>query len=129
VRETSIGSDLGPTDPAKALHALSTAADLNPLSADPSRLAGDIALSSGSYGAARQRFEQVISRDPDGWYAWFGAGLAASALGDRAQARRNFLLASRINPRNAVVARALADVDTARPLSPATALTLLNRPI
>jgi Flp pilus assembly protein TadD len=129
VRETSIGSDLGQSDPTKALHALSLAADLDPLSANPGRLAGDIALTSRSYGAARERFEQVISRDPGGWYAWVGAGLAASALGDRAQARRDFQVAASINPRNAVIARALADLDVRRPLTPATALQLLARPI
>jgi hypothetical protein len=129
VRETSIGSDLGQSDPTKALHALSLAADLDPLSANPGRLAGDIALTSRSYGAARELFEQVISRDPGGWYAWVGAGLAASALGDRAQARRDFQVAASINPRNAVIARALADLDVRRPLTPATALQLLARPI
>jgi hypothetical protein len=128
VRETSIGSDLGQTDPTKALHALSTAADLNPLSATPDRFAGYIALSSRSYGSARARFEQVISRDPGGWYAWFGAGLAASALGNRAQARRDFLRAASINPRNATVAGALADVDTRHPLTPAAALRVLALP-
>jgi O-antigen ligase/polysaccharide polymerase Wzy-like membrane protein/tetratricopeptide repeat protein len=128
VRETSIGSDLGQTDPARALHALSIAADLDPLSANPGRLAGNIALTSRNYAAARERFEQVISRDPGGWYAWFGAGLAASALGDRAQARRDFRKAASLNPRDAVIARALADLDTPRPLTPATALQLMARP-
>jgi len=129
VRETSIGSDLAQTDPAKALHALTIAADLDPLSASPGRLAGNIALTAQSYGVARQRFEQVISRDPGGWYAWAGAGLAASALGDRAQARRDFRVAASINPRNAVIARVLADIDARRPLPPATALQLLTRPL
>jgi hypothetical protein len=127
VRETSIGSDLGQSDPVRALHALRIAADLDPLSATPGRLAGDIALTSRNYSAARQRFEQVISRNPGGWYGWFGAGLAASALGDQAQARRDFRTAASINPRNPVIARVLADVDTPHPLSPATALDLLAR--
>ena len=126
VRETSIGSDLRQTDPAKALHALSVAADLDPLSATPGRIAGTIALTSQRYVTARQRFAQAISRDPQGWYAWFGAGLAASALGDRAQARRDFQTAASINPREPTVARALADIDTEHPLAPATALQLLT---
>jgi hypothetical protein len=129
VRETSIGSDLGRTDPAKALHALRIAADLNPLSPDPGRLAGDVALTSGSYGTARTRFEEVISRDPGGWFAWFGAGLAASALGDRARARRDFQVAASIDPRNTVIAHALAAVDTKDPLTPAQALQLLPQPL
>jgi hypothetical protein len=125
VRETSIGSDAGQRDPARALHSLSIAADLNPLSPDPGRLAGNIALSSQRYSVARQRFEQVISRDSGGWYAWLGAGLASSALGDRAQARRDFQTAASINPQNAVVARALEEVDAKSPLAPAMALQLL----
>ncbi len=129
VRETSIGSDLGQSDPSRALHSLSVAADLNPLSPDPGRLAGVIALSGQRYGVARQRFEQVISRDSGGWYAWLGAGLASSALGDRAQARRDYQTAASINPRNAVVAQALEEVDSKRPLTPATALQLLARSI
>ncbi|HET6870940.1 MAG TPA: O-antigen ligase family protein [Solirubrobacteraceae bacterium] len=129
VREASIGSDLGQNDPAKALHALSVAADLDPLSASPSRLAGYIALTSRSYGDARARFEQAISRDPGGWYAWLGAGLAASALGDRAQARQDFKVAASIDPRNALIAGALADVGARHPLTPAAALQLLSRPL
>jgi Flp pilus assembly protein TadD len=127
VRETSIGNDIGTSDPTRALSDLSTAADLNPLSPDPSRLAGIIALGSQRYGAARDRFEQVVSRDPGGWYGWLGAGLAYSALGDRAQARHDFQTAAAINPRNAVIARALEEVDTKRPLTPAAALQLLPR--
>ena len=125
VRETSIGSDLSQSDPTQALHALNIAADLNPLSADPGRLAGSIALANQRYETARQRFGQATSRDPGGWYGWLGAGLAASALGDRAQARRDFQTAHSINPRQAVIARALEEVDTKDPLAPATALQLL----
>ncbi|HKO27869.1 MAG TPA: tetratricopeptide repeat protein, partial [Solirubrobacteraceae bacterium] len=126
VRETSIASDLSQGDPGRALHALSIAADLNPLSADPGRLAGTIALTSQRYETARQRFEQAISRDPDGWYAWFGVGLAASAMGSRAQARRDFQAAASMNPREPAIRRALADLDSRHPLPPATALQLLS---
>ena len=126
VRETSIASDLRQSDPAQALHALRVAADLNPLSADPARLAGTIALTDQGYAIARQRFAQAISRDPGGWYAWFGAGLAASALGDRAQARRDFRAAAAINPREPVIALALADLNAKHPLAADRALGLLS---
>jgi tetratricopeptide (TPR) repeat protein len=126
VRETSIASDLRQTNPTQALHALSLAADLNPLSADPSRLAGTIALASGRYATAGQRFGQTISRDRGGWYGWFGAGLAASALGDRVQARRDFETAGAINPKEPVIQRAVAALDTRHPLSPVAALRLLQ---
>jgi tetratricopeptide (TPR) repeat protein len=126
VREESIGSNLGAGDPAGALHHLSISADLNPLSADPGRLAGTIALTDGRYAAARQRFGQSISRDPGGWYAWFGAGLAASALGDRAQARRDFQTAASINPMEPTIRRALSDLYGRHPLAPGEALRLLG---
>jgi hypothetical protein len=125
VRETSIASDLRQNDPSKALHVLDVAADLNPLSADPSRLAGTVALTSDRYRTAQQRFEQVIARDPGGWYGWFGAGLAASALADRDQARHDFAVAAKINPGEDVIKRALGQVGTTHPLSAAAALRLL----
>lgn len=126
VREESIGSDLQQSNPTRALHDLSLSADLNPLSADPGRLAGTIALTDQRYVTARERFDQAMSRDPGGWYAWFGAGLAASELGNRAQARRDFRTAASMNPREPTIARALADVETKHPLAPAEALRLLS---
>jgi Flp pilus assembly protein TadD len=126
VRETSIASDVFQRDPGRALHALSVAADLNPLSADPGRLAGTIALTSQRYATARRSFEQVISRDRGSWFAWFGAGLASSALGERAEARRDFRTAASINPKEQTITRALAALDTKHPLAPAAALNLLS---
>ncbi len=125
VREVSIATNLRNSDPAKALHDLQVAADLNPLNADPGRVGGAIALQIGEYATARQRFEQTIAREPGGWYAWLGAGLAASAAGDRALARHDFEVAARINPKNTVISEALARVDSANPLSPADALQML----
>lgn len=125
VRETSIASDIQGTHPVKALSHLQTAADLNPLSAIPGRLAGTIALETGRYEVARGRFEQVTARDPGGWYGWFGAGLAASALGDRVQARRDFETAASIERTNRAIQAALDRVDTADPLSPVDALHML----
>jgi O-Antigen ligase len=125
VRETSIASDIRGADPAEALSDLQTAAGLNPLSAVPGRLAGTIALESGRYGVARERFEQVTDRDPGGWYGWLGAGLAASALGDRSQARRDFEKAASIERANVAIQAALRRVDTADPLSPPDALQML----
>ncbi len=125
VREVSTASNLRQSDPAQALRELAVAADLNPLSANPGRLAGTIALTSQDYATAVQRFGQATGRDPDGWYAWFGAGLARSALGDRTRARTDFTRAAAINPKEHVIGRALALIDTAHPLSPVAALQLL----
>jgi hypothetical protein len=125
VRETSVATDASHTDPLKSLADLRTAANLNPVSADPDRLAGTIALESGHLDVASERFAQAISRDPGGWYAWFGAGLAASANGDKSAARHNFAVAASINPAQPVVQRAISDLDAGHPLAPAAALHLL----
>jgi lipoprotein NlpI len=122
-----VAADVSRSDPATALRDLKTAAALDPLSADPSRLAGTIALSTGRFDVATERFEQAISRDPGGWYAWLGAGLAASAHGAKALARHDFEVAASINPLEPIVQRALSDLDGAHPLTPAAALQLLAR--
>jgi hypothetical protein len=125
VREVSQASDVAPTNPSAALRDLRTAADLDPLSAVPGRIAGTIALRNGDYKIAAARFEQAISREPDGWFSWLGAGLAASALGDRTVARHDFAVAARLNSRQPAVVQALARVDTEHPLTPAQALRML----
>ncbi len=125
VREVSIATDLRQSAPARALHDLRLAADLNPLNSDPGRIGGTIALQTGQYATAQERFKQSISRDPGGWYAWLGSGLAASALGDRATARHDLEMAESIDSKDAVIRMALDRVDTAHPLSPADALQMI----
>jgi O-Antigen ligase len=125
VREMSQASDVARADPTQALRDLSTATELNPLSADPDRLAGTIALSTNRFSVAAQRFQRAISRDPRGWYAWLGAGLAVSAEGERASARHYFEVAVSINPGERVIRRAIDQVDTEHPLTPVAALQLL----
>ena len=125
VREVSIATNLRDSDPAKALDDLRSAADLNPLNADPGRVGGTIALQIGQYATAEERFKQAIARDRGGWYAWLGAGLAASASGNRVLARRDLAVAVSINTKDAVIGEALARVDSAHPMSPADALQML----
>jgi O-Antigen ligase len=125
VREESVASNLRQSDPTKALSDLSTAADLNPLTALPGRLAGTIALEAGQYTAAGARFGQAIDRERGGWYSWLGRGLAASAVGHRELARHDFQVAAAINPREPVIREALAEVDSTQPLSPSVALQRL----
>jgi hypothetical protein len=122
-REVSLGSQAG--DPAQALSDLHLAAKLNPLSSDPGRVAGAIALRNGQDAVALQRFQQSIGQEPGGWFSWLGAGLAASALGDRAQARHAFTVADSIDARQPAVAEALRRVDTRTPLTSAEAFKLL----
>jgi tetratricopeptide (TPR) repeat protein len=125
VREVSTASDVAQRNPASALSDLTTAADLNPLSADPGRLGGTIALRNGLFNEAEDRFRQAIAREPGGWYAWLGAGLAASALGDSVQAQHYFESAYRIDRDQLAVREALARVNSTHPLTPAEAFKLL----
>jgi hypothetical protein len=125
VREVSTASNIGAENPRAALSDLSLAAKLNPLSADPDRLAGAIALRHGLYDEAERRFSRAVAREPGGWYGWLGEGLAASALGDSGRARRAFERAARIDDRQPAVELALARVNTTHPLTPGEAFRLL----
>lgn len=125
VREVSKGSDAGIGDPRVALHDLSLAAELNPLSPDPGRLAGAIALASNRFAEAERRFDQAISREHEDWFSWLGKGLAASALGDRPRAHYDFVVAASINSLQPAVTAALSRVYTRNPLAPAAALRML----
>ncbi|HTX10914.1 MAG TPA: O-antigen ligase family protein [Solirubrobacteraceae bacterium] len=125
VREVSEASDIRTSDPAGALNHLRVAAELNPLSANPGRVAGTIALQTGRYAVALQRFNQATAREPGGWYGWFGAGLAASALGERALARHDVGVAASMNTRQPAIGATLSRLDSAHPLSPSQALQML----
>ena len=125
VREVSIGNDLGAANPTAALSALDRAAKLNPLNADPGRFGGAIALRAGLYQQAERRFRQSIAREPGGWFSWLGAGLAASALGQRAVAKHYFKVAASIDSQQPAVTTALGRVDSSHPLTPQEALNML----
>lgn len=125
VREVSVADDVRARNAEQALRDLATAADLNPTSADPGRIGGTIALQTGRYLQAEQLFRQAIDREPGGWYAWLGAGLAASALGQRPQATHDFTVAASINSREPAIRQALARVRGAHPLAPDAALRML----
>ena len=122
VRETAQASAISASDPAAALRDLARAARLNPLSVDPALDGGVLALRIGRYGEAEQRFRQAITREPGGWEAWLGDGLAASALGNRSRARHDFLVSRSINGLQRVTSQALARLRTRSPLPPAEAL-------
>jgi Flp pilus assembly protein TadD len=121
----SSASDQSVSNPPAALSALKTAADLNPLSADPGRLGGTIALQNGQFTEAETRFRQAVSREPGGWFSWLGDGLAASALGDVTRAHHDFQVAESINSRQPAVTAALARVSSQAPLTPEQALKML----
>jgi hypothetical protein len=125
VREVSLASDIEATNPAAALADLSRAAKLNPLDADPGRIGGSVALTNGEDKVALQRFRQSIAEEPGGWFAWLGAGLAASALGDQTRAQRDFAEAYSINSQQPAIKQALARVGSKHPLTSAEAFKLL----
>jgi O-Antigen ligase len=124
VREVSMASDIGSSDPAAALHDLQRAADLNPLNADAGTRAGLLALSNGQPKVARQRFAQAIDREPGAWLPWLGTGLADSALGQRRPAARALRHAYSINNQQPPIKVALKRVFSARPLTYAEAVPL-----
>jgi hypothetical protein len=125
-RELSTAGAARAADPAGALAALRTASRLDPLSAAPGRLGGTIALQTGREQAAADWFAQAVAREPGGWYGWLGAGLAASALGHRASAERDFVTAGSIDRGEPAIEQALAHLRAGHPLRPVAALDLLT---
>jgi Flp pilus assembly protein TadD len=125
VRETSLASDIQSTDPATALRDLHLAAQFNPLSSDPGRVAGAIALRNADYVVAAQRFRQSITAEPGGWFPWLGLGLAESSLAHPDRAHADFSQAFRIDDRQPAVQEALRRVYSRRPLTVSEAFQLL----
>jgi tetratricopeptide (TPR) repeat protein len=123
--EVQVASRAEGTNPSAALTDLRRAASLNPLSSDPGRLAGAIALRNGRWTLALDQFQKSIKAEPGGYFSWLGAGLAESALGEPEQAHRYFVEASKINARQPAVKDALQRVYTKTPLTSDEAFKLL----
>ena len=123
--EVQVASRADATNTSAALSDLRLAAKLNPLSSDPGRLAGAIALRNGRWTLALRQFRKSISAEPGGWFSWLGAGLAESALGEPEQASQDFVTAKRINARQPAVQDALQRVFTKTPLTSDAAFKLL----
>jgi hypothetical protein len=123
--EVQVASRADATNPSAALSDLRLAAKLNPLSSDPGRLAGAIALRNGRWTLALRQFRNSISAEPGGWFSWLGAGLAQSALGEPEQAHRDFVVARQINAHQPAVQDALQRVFSKSPLSSDEAFKLL----
>lgn len=126
VREVSIATDIQGTNPVAALHRLKTAGRLNPLDSNPGRVAGSIALLSGAPAVARTSFTQSIDREPGGWFAWLGAGLAASALHRPGEAHHDFVVARSINRQEPAIVQALRRVYSRHPLTAFATFRLLG---
>ncbi|HEY2771434.1 MAG TPA: O-antigen ligase family protein [Solirubrobacteraceae bacterium] len=125
VRKVSSASNARSINPAAAISDLRTAAKLNPLEAAPDRVAGTIALENGNFTEAVTFFQRAIQREPGGWFAYLGAGLAASTLGNEGQAHRFLQQAAAINNKQPAVTEALARVNSTHPLTLPEALRLL----
>jgi hypothetical protein len=123
--EVQVASRADATNTSAALSDLRLAARLNPLSSDPGRLAGAIALRNGRWTLALRQFRTSISAEPGGWFSWLGAGLAQSALGEPEQARQDFVAAKRLNARQPAVQDALQRVFSRTPLTSDEAFKLL----
>jgi hypothetical protein len=123
--EVQVASRASATNSAAAIDDLRLAAKLNPLSSDPGRLAGAIALRNGRWTLALRQFRNSISAEPGGWFSWLGAGLAESALGEPEQAHQDFVVAKRINARQPAVQDALQRVFSKTPLTSDEAFKLL----
>ena len=123
--EVQVASRASATSSSAALDDLRLAAKLNPLSSDPGRLAGAIALRNGRWTLALRQFRNSLSAEPGGWFSWLGAGLAESALGEPEQAHRDFVVAKRINARQPAVEDALQRVFSKSPLTSDEAFKLL----
>jgi hypothetical protein len=116
-------------DPATAFTRLNRAADLDLLSARPALVGGVIALELGNAREAVGRFDSAIDRDPGNWFASFGRGLAASALGERRHARLLYERSRSLDPREPLVLTALARIDGPRPLAASEAFGGLRRDV
>jgi len=106
-REIAVAASGWAGDPARAFAQLDRAADLNPLSARPQLVAGVIALELKRSRTAERNFSQALGRDRGDWFAWFGRGLAHSALGDLTPARQDYRRARKLDPAEPLVREAL----------------------
>jgi Flp pilus assembly protein TadD len=98
-------------DPARAFERLKLARALNPLTARPWLVEGQIHARRRELAAAQTAFAHASDNQPDAWYPRFARGLIASAAGDPAEARRWLRAAQQRSPLDPIVADALRRVD------------------
>jgi tetratricopeptide (TPR) repeat protein len=96
---------------------LHTASSLNPLSPDPSLLAGTIALRLGRYADAARYFRRAIQRDDGEEYAHLELGVLLAQSGHRAQGVALLTRALKLNPRDGIARFARDRLRRGRPVS------------
>ena len=97
-----------PHAPRKAYATLEQAAWLDPLGDEAYLVAGGIAVRFGDLRRADREFARALTRTPADAYATLERGAIASALGERRRAVALLERAVRLNPRDALVGRALS---------------------
>jgi tetratricopeptide (TPR) repeat protein len=95
-------------DPAEALTMLDRARHLNPLTDRADLVAGALALRSGDRAVARRAFQRAAARDGANWYPRAALGVLDLDAGRRAEALVHLRAARRRDPREALIAAALA---------------------
>jgi tetratricopeptide (TPR) repeat protein len=107
-------SDTWAKRPTGAFTDLERARALNPLSARADLLAGAIASRLNEVPRMRSAFQGALERDPRNWYAHLELGLAEAALGHKRAALNELGEASRLNPREEMVASVRREVAAGR---------------
>jgi hypothetical protein len=120
------GRALAASKPAAALHKLSLAAQLEPLSSAPQALQAGIALRTGHAVSALRFATAGIRRDSGDWVLWLEDGLAAGAAGRPGVERAALERARALDPREPVIALAQRRAATPNPLTIAEAQSMLS---
>ena len=118
-RDIARAADIWRNDPGGAHRALDRAATLNPLTARPALTAGSIAVQAHDFQRAETEFREALERDSDNSYALLELGLIESARGDRQRAVGLLEQATRLSPRDFLIARALRRARSGARLQPA----------
>lgn len=114
---TQYAADHWRSDPAAAYRRLDRAASLDPLSPEPYLAAGTIALKRSEQARARASFRKALQRQSRSAYATLELGALASTYDDQAEAARLLARAVRLDPRDELARKALADVRAGRHVS------------
>jgi hypothetical protein len=111
------GRALAAAKPRAALHELSVAGSLEPLSGAPQAVAAEIESRSGHDAAALYQAASGLRRDPGDWVLWLEDGLANGAVGRASQERAALDRATALDPREPVIALAKRRAGTPHPLT------------
>jgi O-antigen ligase len=115
--EVDSAARIWPAHPREAYDRLSEAASLNPLSDEPYRVGGSIALRFGELQRADGDFTRALRRSRNDAYPTLQLGAIASNAGERERARSLLRRAVQLSPREPLAREALAVVERGGTLS------------